>query len=130
MRDIARRLARVNLDAFLRENFDAVITNAAGCGSTLKEYDQLFPSDDPAHEKALQFRRKMRDVTEFLDELGLIAPLRELRMRVTYQDSLPFRAWPKNSRSAAPVDSRYSRVELTEMRVYRIIAAARREFTT
>src|SRR5690349_16986797 len=87
VRDIAWQLARANLDVFLREDFDAVITNAAGCGSTLKEYDQLFSADDPAHEKAHEFRGKMRDVTEFLDALGLTAPLREMRMRVTYQDS-------------------------------------------
>src|SRR5579862_6648479 len=42
VRDVARELARTNLDAFLPGDFDAVITNAAGCGSTLKEYDQLF----------------------------------------------------------------------------------------
>lgn len=87
VRDIARRLARANLDVFLPGNFDAVITNAAGCGSTLKEYDQLFAADDPAHRKAHEFRGQVRDVTEFLDELGLLAPLHELRMRVTYQDS-------------------------------------------
>src|ERR1700688_172838 len=89
VRDVARSLARTNLDVFLAEDFDAVITNAAGCGSTLKEYEQLFPPDDPAHEKSREFRVKMRDVTEFLDELGLIAPLGELPMRVTYQDSCP-----------------------------------------
>ncbi len=87
VRDIARQLARTNLNVFLRENFDAVITNAAGCGSTLKEYDELFPLDDPAYKRAHEFRAKMCDVTEFLDGLGLIAPLRELPMRVTYQDS-------------------------------------------
>src|SRR5579862_3841592 len=87
VRDVARRLARTNLEVFLREDFDAIITNAAGCGSTLKEYEQLFQPDDPAYEKACEFRGKMRDITEFLDELGLIAPLGELPMRVTYQDS-------------------------------------------
>ena len=46
VRDVARSLARTNLDVFLREDFDAVITNAAGCGSTLKEYDQLFADGD------------------------------------------------------------------------------------
>jgi len=117
VRDIARRLARVNLDAFLRENFDAVITNAAGCGSTLKEYDQLFPSDDPAHEKALQFRRKMRDVTEFLDELGLIAPLRELRMRVTYQDSCHLAHGQKIREAPRRLIRAIPGVELTEMRL-------------
>jgi glycolate oxidase iron-sulfur subunit len=87
VRDVARSLARTNLDVFLRENFDAVITNAAGCGSTLKEYEDLFEADSAEHGKATAFRKKMRDVTEFLADLGLSAPLNTLPLRVTYQDS-------------------------------------------
>ncbi|MGB7023232.1 MAG: (Fe-S)-binding protein [Candidatus Acidiferrales bacterium] len=99
VRDVARSLARRNMEIFLREPFDAIITNAAGCGSTLKEYTHLFAKDAGAEgaqdvrerastaESASQFRSKMRDVTEFLAELGLSAPLRETKLRVTYQDS-------------------------------------------
>jgi glycolate oxidase iron-sulfur subunit len=87
VRDVARKLAGDNLEVFLRESFDAVVTNAAGCGSTLKEYPQLFQEDDPKYPKAIAFQKKMRDVTEFLAELGLAAPLKELPLRVTYQDS-------------------------------------------
>lgn len=87
VRDVARSLARINLDVFLDDAFDAVITNAAGCGSTLKEYDHLFAAGAEEHDKARSFRRKMRDVTEFLAELGLSAHLSALPMRVTYQDS-------------------------------------------
>ena len=47
VRDVARQLARTNMDVFLREDYDAIITNAAGCGSTLKEYEQLFPVKTP-----------------------------------------------------------------------------------
>ena len=87
VRDVARQLARANLGVFLGEEFDAVVTNAAGCGSTLKEYEQLFPAGDPAHEKARAFRKRMRDVTEFLAEIGIVAPMKEVPLRVTYQDS-------------------------------------------
>jgi glycolate oxidase iron-sulfur subunit len=87
LRDVARDLGRANLDVFLREDCDAVITNAAGCGSTLKEYASLFAPSDPAHERATQFAARMRDVTQFLVELGLSSSLRPLPMRVTYQDS-------------------------------------------
>jgi glycolate oxidase iron-sulfur subunit len=86
-RDIARDMARANLDAFLAQDFDAIVSNAAGCGSTLKEYGHLFPEDDPARERALQFAAKMRDVTEFLADAGMTAPLKKLSLRVTYQDS-------------------------------------------
>jgi glycolate oxidase iron-sulfur subunit len=87
VRDVARSLARTNLGVFLRDDFDAVITNAAGCGSTLKEYEQLFDADSGEHAQANAFRKKMRDVTEFLADLGLSAPLASLPLRVTYQDS-------------------------------------------
>src|SRR5690242_18055794 len=87
VRDTARSLARNNLEVFLRDDFDAVITNAAGCGSTLKEYGELFAADTEEHARAHAFRAKMRDATEFLAELGLSAPLAPLSLRVTYQDS-------------------------------------------
>ncbi len=88
IRDTARRLAQANLDAFLGESgVDAVLTNTAGCGSTLKEYDQLFPDDPAWRDKAELFRSKMRDVTEFLAALGVRAPGKHVPLRVTYQDS-------------------------------------------
>jgi glycolate oxidase iron-sulfur subunit len=117
VRDVARQLARVNLDVFLRENFDAVITNAAGCGSTLKEYDQLFAADDPMQAKAHEFRGKMRDVTEFLDSLGMTAPLRDVRLRVTYQDSCHLAHGQKIREAPRRLIRAVPGVELTEMRL-------------
>ena len=87
MRDAARDLARKNIAAFSVEGFDAIVTNAAGCGSTLKEYDHLFSKDEPEHPRAAAFRAKVRDVTEFLAGVGLSAPLQNTPVRVTYQDS-------------------------------------------
>ncbi len=87
VRDVTRSLARTNLDVFLGDDFDAVVTNAAGCGSTLKEYDHLFAEGTVEHDKAQAFRKKMRDVTEFLADLGLSANFSAQPMRVTYQDS-------------------------------------------
>jgi glycolate oxidase iron-sulfur subunit len=117
VRDVARQLACVNLDVFLRENFDAVITNAAGCGSTLKEYEQLFAADDPMQAKAHEFRGKMRDVTEFLDSLGMTAPLREVRLRVTYQDSCHLAHGQKIREAPRRLIRAVPGVELTEMRL-------------
>src|SRR2546422_6157030 len=87
VRDVARQLARTNLDAFLGEDFDAVVTNSAGCGSTLKEYERLFAPGDAAHAPARAFHERTRDVTEFLAEIGLVAQLSAVPLRVTYQDS-------------------------------------------
>jgi len=83
LRDTARRLARQNLGAFLDGGFDAIVTNAAGCGSTLKEYGELL-EDDP---RADRFAALVKDVTEFLASIELAAPAGEIRAIVTYQDS-------------------------------------------
>jgi glycolate oxidase iron-sulfur subunit len=87
VRDVARELACKNLGAFVRDDVDAIVSNAAGCGSTLKEYHHLFTTDDAEYEQAAAFGRKTSDVTEFLAALGLSAPLKALPLRVTYQDS-------------------------------------------
>jgi len=87
VRDVARDLARRNLAAFASADFDALVTNAAGCGSTLKEYDHLFTPDEPEYAAAAALAKKTRDVTEFLAALGLSAQLKPIPARVTYQDS-------------------------------------------
>lgn len=87
VRESARELARRNLTAFRIGEFDAIVTNAAGCGSTMKEYERLFSAEEPEREKALAFQTKVRDVTEFLAQLGLNAKVRQMALRVTYQDS-------------------------------------------
>jgi glycolate oxidase iron-sulfur subunit len=87
VRETARELARKNIAAFSGEPFDAIVTNAAGCGSTLKESNHLFRPGDSEYAQAMAFGNKVRDVTEFLAQLGLTARLQETKLRVTYQDS-------------------------------------------
>jgi len=86
-RAAARNLARKNLASLTAGDWDAIVTNAAGCGSTLKEYERLFLPREPEYSSALQLVHQMRDVTEFLATLGLSARMKPLNMRVTYQDS-------------------------------------------
>jgi glycolate oxidase iron-sulfur subunit len=83
-RDHARLLARQNIDALLDGGYDAIITNAAGCGSTLKEYHELFEGD----ERARRFSALVKDVNEFLAGVELnTSALKPLPITVTYQDS-------------------------------------------
>ena len=86
-KDDARELAKNNIDATVDGGFDAIITNAAGCGSTLKEYDELLEHDDAYRDKSLAFKAKMKDVNEFLASIDLRVPTKPLNMTVTYQDS-------------------------------------------
>ncbi|HEX8371401.1 MAG TPA: (Fe-S)-binding protein [Chthoniobacterales bacterium] len=70
----ASHLARQLIDAFDVENLDAIITNAAGCGSHLKTYGRLL-KDDPAYaERAALWSRKLKDINEFLGEIGIQPP--------------------------------------------------------
>jgi glycolate oxidase iron-sulfur subunit len=83
----ARAQARRNIDVFLAIQADYIITNAAGCGSTMKQYGHLL-EDDPAYvDKARQFTAKVRDITEFLASIELAPPSSPLRLKVTYQDA-------------------------------------------
>jgi glycolate oxidase iron-sulfur subunit len=83
----ARELARKNIDAALDGGFDAIITNAAGCGSTLKEYGELLHHDPAYAEKAQRFSTLLKDINEFLAGIDLNPALGELPLNVTYQDS-------------------------------------------
>lgn len=85
-RDEARQLARKNIDVFLGGNYDAIVTNAAGCGSNLKEYHDLLEHDPQYAEKAKQFVAKTRDITEYLAQIGLREPRKKLNRSVIYQD--------------------------------------------
>ena len=86
-RQTARRLARRNIDVFLAAGVEAVIINAAGCGSTLKEYGELLADDPEYAGKAAHFSSLVKDITEFLVELPFEEGLGRLERRVTYQDS-------------------------------------------
>ncbi len=87
LRHEARKLARRNIDAVIDSNFDAIITNAAGCGSTLKEYDELLEHDPDYAVKAREFSGHMKDVNEFLASIELNTRMGALPITVTYQDS-------------------------------------------
>lgn len=77
--------ARQNMKIFLDDSIDAVITNAAGCGAMLKDYAHLVPAADRA--RAERFVSKVRDISEYLVELGPIAPANGFKTKVAYHDA-------------------------------------------
>ena len=83
--DEARQLARETIEAF--EGCDLVAVNAAGCGSSMKNYGHLFRDDPEWSERAAAFAAKVRDVHELLAEHGPARERRPLRMRVAYHDA-------------------------------------------
>jgi glycolate oxidase iron-sulfur subunit len=91
--DLARRLARQNIDAFfeIETPVMAIINNAGGCGATLKEYDQLLADDPQYAEKARDFSAKVKDISEFLVEHLNKPPAVAVKLKVVYSDSCHLR---------------------------------------
>jgi glycolate oxidase iron-sulfur subunit len=83
----ALRLARQMIDLFEKAQLDAVIINAAGCGSNVKEYGHLLRDDAEYAARAQAFAAKCRDISEFLAELEPRATRHPLRLRVAYHDA-------------------------------------------
>lgn len=91
-REVARELARVNIEVFSREPFDAIIMNSVGCGAFMKEYGHLFSQEPHLAMKAMRVSKKIQDVTEFLTTIGLQvreggSTNRYANKRVTYHDA-------------------------------------------
>jgi glycolate oxidase iron-sulfur subunit len=84
--DRGRAMATRNIVAFEQSGADVYVVNAAGCGSALKEYVHTFAGDPEWAERARAFSAKVRDVLEYLDELGLAPGLGPIPAVVTYQE--------------------------------------------
>ena len=82
--DITRKLAKQNILWIREQNPDYIVVNSAGCGSTLKEYDQLLKDDIVYADKAKWFSNKIVDVMELLAEKPLAKFSRTLDATVTY----------------------------------------------
>lgn len=83
---LGRDLAKRNIVAFEKSGADFYVINAAGCGSALKEYGELFAQDDAWRERAVAFSRAVRDITELLDRIGISRELGPIDAVVTYQE--------------------------------------------
>jgi glycolate oxidase iron-sulfur subunit len=107
----ALRAARANIDAWTREldgeGLDAVVINASGCGTTVKDYGFMLREDAAYAGKAARIADMTRDVTELLDGLGLAAARRDPGLVVAYhsacsmQHGQRLRAEPKRLLTAA-----------------------------
>jgi glycolate oxidase iron-sulfur subunit len=90
-RELARVLARRQLDLFPPESYDAIITNAGGCGSHLRHYGRLLEDDVAYSERAKIWDTKLRDIHEWLAEINCrapeSAPFAGEVVKLTYHDS-------------------------------------------
>jgi len=85
---MAQELARKQLEQFPPDQFDAIISNAGGCGSHLKHYHKLL-ADDPAYrDRAVLWDEKVKDIHEWLIEIGVQPPANHAPLQVvTYHES-------------------------------------------
>lgn len=106
--EAALALARKTIDAFERANVDLIVTNAAGCGSSVKEYGHLLHDDPQYSARAAAFAGKCKDVSEVLTDFPPRAARNQLGLRVAFHDSCHLqhaqgvRAQPRALLSAIP----------------------------
>lgn len=85
--ELSKEMARRNLDAFDVPSLDAIITNAAGCGSHLKNYGHLLEHDPAYAARAAEWSAKVRDIHEWLAIIGIRPPEHALPITVTYHEA-------------------------------------------
>jgi glycolate oxidase iron-sulfur subunit len=85
--ELAQQLARKNIDQFPPEQFDAIITNAGGCGSHLKHYAKLLVGEPAYEQRAHEWDRKVKDIHEWLAQIGIATPPAGPEQVVTYHES-------------------------------------------
>jgi len=114
-RQTARELALFNLDLFLQADVDYIVTDCAGCGAALKEYEELLDGETE-HERLASFRAKVRDVSEFLTEVGLrTGGLKPVQKSVTYHEPCHLCHAQSISRQPRDLIQQIPGVELREM---------------
>jgi len=87
-RETMQELARRNIDLFLQKEVDFIVTDCAGCGTTLKEYKHLLKDDPEYKEKSELFSGMVRDINEFLrNDLKLNKAPKAINAKVTYHDA-------------------------------------------
>jgi glycolate dehydrogenase iron-sulfur subunit len=90
----ATAFAQRTIAMFEQDGVDAIVVNSAGCGSAMKEYERLLARSPAAQsglpgwtERAAAMSAKVRDLAEFLAEIGPVAPRHPLPVTAAYHDA-------------------------------------------
>jgi glycolate oxidase iron-sulfur subunit len=83
----AKSLARKNIDVFEQYQFDALVIDSAGCSAFMKEYNRILADDSKYAERAKMFSSRVKDISEFLAEVGLKKEPKHLGKKVTYHEA-------------------------------------------
>lgn len=82
----ARSLAHTNIDIASKLNVDAIVTACASCSSFLKDYEKHLANEPEWAEKAKEFSSKVKDISEFLVDIGLVTEMGTIKQKVTWHD--------------------------------------------
>ncbi len=108
--ELAKDYARRLLDHFDLDRLDAIITNAAGCGSHLKHFDRLLKDDPRYAAKAAQWSEKVKDISEWLVEINFRPPEKSgVPSTRDLSRCLPSLPRPENHRPTARTAQEHSR---------------------
>ena len=113
----AERLRDANTRTYLAGEFDALVVDSAGCGAHLKDF---YPD----------LKGRVKDITEWLAEIGLPAPKREVKVRVTYQDACHLAHAQRIKKQPRDLIRSLPGVELVEMRHPEICCGAAGLYST
>ncbi len=113
----AERLRKANMRVYNRGEFDALIVDSAGCGAHLKDF---YP----------ELKGRVKDLSEWLAEVGMPAPKRELKIRVTYQDACHLAHAQRIKKQPRDLLRSLPGVELAEMRHPEICCGAAGLYST
>ena len=111
----ARDLARKNIDTASKMKVDAVVTPCASCSSFLKDYTKLLADDPEWAEKAKEFAGKVKDISEFLVDIGLNTEMGELKRKVTFHDPCHLAHYQKITDQPRTILKSIPGVEFVEM---------------
>ncbi len=114
--DLVENHAQHNIAVFERYNVDVIVADCATCGSMLKEYDSLLSQDSEWAARAETFRRKVRDISEFLAEIPVLKPEKRIDRKVTYHDPCHLRRGQRVWKEPRQILSLIDGVELVEMK--------------
>jgi glycolate oxidase iron-sulfur subunit len=114
--ETARNLARKNIDLFPIESIDAIISNAAGCGSHLKHYDKLLEDDTLYADKARVWSAKVKDIHEWLAQIGFAKPVKSASLKkVCYHEACHLCHGQKISRAPREILESIPDLDLVEL---------------
>jgi len=108
-------MAHRNIDLADKLKADAIVAPCASCSSFLKDYGKLLADEPEWAEKAKDFLSKVKDLTEFLVEIGLVTEMSTVKKKITYHDPCHLAHYQKIREQPRTVLKSIPGVEFTEM---------------